>query len=179
MFLLIHTRADNAKSFDRQLKNPHALFNGIFTDVRDWKDEWKLIKGDDICVSVSNKNLDYDEKNLVFSDIEKNIEESFNCYFIRHIEDPMYDEKTEELETTWYLCKSDGVNSILLLDENNEQLGRITFVPGREDWLGRREINYYLIMKGKRTRVYKRADAPYNAGTAYLKSKYYTGLYPG
>lgn len=178
MLLLIYTRADNAKAFDAQIKNPEGLFNGTFTDVHDWKDEGKLIKGDDICVSVSNKNVSYDEKNLIFTDTEKHIYENFNCYFIRHPEDTMYDEKTGKLETTWYLCKYDGVGSILLLDENNEELGQITFVPGKENWLGKRELNYYLITKDKKTRIYKRMDSAYNAGTAYLKSKYYTGVYP-
>lgn len=178
MSLLIHIRDDNAESFDQQIKNPEGLFNGTFTDVRDWKNELKLIKGDDICVSVSNQNLNYDEKNLIFANTEKHIYENFNCYFIRHPEDTMYDEKTGKLETTWYLCKYDGVGSILLLNESNEELGRITFVPGKENWLGKRELNYCLITKDKKTRIYKRADLACNAGTAYLKSKYYTGVYP-
>lgn len=70
------------------------------------------------------------------------------------------------------------MGSILLLNENNEELGRITFVPGKENWLGKREVNYYLITKDKKTRIYKRLGSAYNAGTAYLKSKYYTGVYP-
>ena len=72
MSLLIHIRDDNAESFDQQIKNPEGLFNGTFTDVRDWKNELKLIKGDDICVSVSNQNLNYDEKNLILQ-IQKSI----------------------------------------------------------------------------------------------------------
>lgn len=178
LFLLIHMRAVNAKAFNRQIKNPERIFNGIFTDVRDWKNGLKLMKGDDICVSVNNQNKDYDEKNLIFTNTEKHIDENFNCYFIRRAEDTMYAEKTGNLETIWYLCKYDGVNSILLLNENNEEKGRITFIPGKESWLGKRELNYFLIIKGEKMQIYKRADAPYSAGTSYLKSKYYTGVYP-
>lgn len=177
MFILLHVKNSNEESFDKLLSNPEKLFHGVFNTSSNDKETAGVLRGDDISVSFINDNIHYDEKNLIFAKNENGRSKRFTYYFIRHPEDTMYNKATRKLETIWYLCKFDDVNSIILLDENNEEIGRISFIIGKEDWLGKRKLKYYLVMNGKSTPIYKRESAPYGAGTFYLKSKYYSGKF--
>lgn len=125
-----------------------------------------------MCISLAAENIGYDKKNLQFSDGEK-----FNSYYIKASGDVSFNKETGQEETTWYLCDYDGVNSVVLLDENNDEAGRITYVPKEANWLGKRGVDYYWLHDGEVTQIYKRSDMTYNAGQAYLESRYYTGAF--
>lgn len=180
LIALLHIRASNAEAFDRQLDNPEELFQGIFNTGTGENDPVAILNGEEICIFFDNDNLNYDEKALTFSNNEKGEGESFNCYCIKPAgKNPGENDDPEKLETVYYLCKYDGVNSIILLNEENRECGRISFTVDKENWLGKRALNYYWVENDTVTFMYKRGNVPYRAGTSYLKSKYYTGTFLG
>ena len=168
----------NARELDKLLGNPEEIFNGIFNTSKNINDVAAIASGIDICVSFSNTNIDFDEKNLNFGNKDKGTQENFNCYFIRYpYPDSLINNETGELETVWYLCKLDSVNSIILLNENNVDVGRISYNLDIQNWTGNRDLKYYWICEDKITPIFKRADTPYSAGVSYLKSKYLSGAF--
>ena len=169
----------NARALDKLLSSPEEIFNGIFHTSNNINDAASIASGVDICVSFSNTNIGFDEKNLNFGNEDKGTQENFNCYFIRHpYPDTLINNETGELETVWYLCKFDGVNSLILLNENNDEIGRISYNLDIQNWTGNRDLKYYWILEDKVTPIFKRADTPYSAGVSYLKSKYLSGAFP-
>ncbi len=173
VFLLVHIREDNAKALDEKLRRPAVLFHGVFNTAKDLSDQTNATPGHDICIFFSNENQSYDEKHLTFANEKKGTSENFNYYYINRPYDSQYDEATG-FRTTMYLCKYDGKGSLILLDGNNEEAGRITVTAGEADFLGRRDLSYTWIWDGKETPIYKRGNTPYGQGTKYLQSKYYS-----
>lgn len=174
VFLLIRIRGDNEKALDEKLHRPAVLFHGVFNTAKDLKADGT--SGHDICIFFRNENLDYDEKNLIFANEKKGTFEGFNYYYINLPYDSQYDEATG-FRTTMFLCKYDGRGSLILLDGNNEEAGRITVTAGEADFFGKRPLSYTWIRDGRKTSVYKKGAAPYSQGTMYLRSKYYSGKF--
>lgn len=175
VFLLIRIRGDNEKALDEKLHRPAVLFHGVFNTAKDLKADGT--SGHDICIFFRNENLDYDEKNLIFANEKKGTFEGFNYYYINLPYDSQYDEATG-FRTTMFLCKYDGKGSLILLDGNNEEAGRITVTAGAADFFGKRPLSYTWIRDGRKTSVYKKGAAPYSQGTSYLQSRYYSGKFP-
>lgn len=176
IFELMQIRESNERSFENQLNNPEVLFNGVFTMVSNWSDAESFLQGDEICVSISNESVNYDEKDLIFANHGKGRLENFSSYHVKY-SDATKNGENSAFKTTWYLCRYDGGRSVILLDKNNEEAGRISFTTGEADWLNRRERNYHWIVDGETTPIYKRTNTTYNTGTPYLKSKYYSGVF--
>lgn len=174
VFLLIRIRGDNEKALDEKLHRPAVLFHGVFNTAKDLKADGT--SGHDICIFFRNENLDYDEKNLIFANEKKGTFEGFNYYYINLPYDSQYDEATG-FRTTMFLCKYDGKGSLILLDGNNEEAGRITVTAGEADFFGKRPLSYTWIWDGRKTSVYKKGATPYSQGTMYLRSKYYSGKF--
>lgn len=174
VFLLIRIRGDNEKALDEKLHRPAVLFHGVFNTAKDLKADGT--SGHDICIFFRNENLDYDEKNLIFANEKKGTFEGFNYYYINLPYDSQYDEATG-FRTTMFLCKYDGKGSLILLDGNNEEAGRITVTAGEADFFGKRPLSYTWIRDGKKSPIYRRGDTPYGQGTSYLRSKYYSGKF--
>lgn len=167
-------RSANEKAFESKLHDPEVLFHGIFNTSKDGETDKSPSQSDDICVYFSNDNINFDEKNLVFGDDKKGTIDGFNYYHM-YQEDAGADGDADESKTICYLCRYNDKDGVILLDENNEETGRISFTSGEQDWLGRRDIHYSWISGGKTTPLYKLSDVPYSIGNSYLKSKYYTG----
>lgn len=174
----IYYTVSNGKAFDTEINDIEKIFHGSFTSEKGYEDCINPLSGYNICISLSEENIGYDEKNLTFSDAERGDWKNFNCYYIRTPGEKEFNEDGQ-LETTWYLCDYDGVNSVVLLDEKNEEIGRITYKPAPESWTGRRDLNYYWIHDGEATQIYKRSEQTYQAGKGYLKSRHYTGVFEG
>ncbi len=169
---LLYCISSNEKSFNEEIRDVEKLFHGSYTTESGF-DGWVNPPGGyNMCISLAAENIGYDKKNLQFSDGEK-----FNSYYIKASGDVSFNKETGQEETTWYLCDYDGVNSVVLLDENNDEAGRITYVPKEANWLGKRGVDYYWLHDGEVTQIYKRSDMTYNAGQAYLESRYYTGAF--
>lgn len=172
----------NAKTLDMLLSSPEDIFNGTFNTSKNIDDPASIDSGIDICVSFSNANIGFDEKHLHFGDIldeDKRTQENFNYYFIRYpYPDTLINRETGELETVWYLCKFDGVNSLILLNENNDEIGRISYNLDIQNWTGNRNLKYYWISEDNITPIFKRAETTYSAGVSYLKSKYLSEAFP-
>ncbi|MGN0722209.1 MAG: hypothetical protein ACI4LZ_09645 [Anaerovoracaceae bacterium] len=172
----------NAKALDMLLSSPEDIFNGTFNTSKNIDDPASIASGIDICVSFSNANIGFDEKHLYFGDIldeDKRTQENFNYYFIRYpYPDTLINKETGELETVWYLCKFDGVNSLILLNENNDEIGRISYNLDIQNWTGNRNLKYYWISEDNITPIFKRAETTYSAGVSYLKSKYLSEAFP-
>ena len=174
---LLYCTVSNGKAFDKEINNAEEIFHGSFTSEKGWANCINPPTGYNMSISLSKENIGYDEKNLIFADNEKRTGANFNSYYIRLPGDKEYNEETGEHETTWYLCDYDGVSSVILFDEKNEEVGRITYKPAPESWNGKRSLNYYWIHNGEVTQIYKRSSMTYQAGKGYLKSRYYTGKF--
>lgn len=174
---ILTIRNSNERKLEETLSHPEEVFHGTYSTNKVVGPLNDAANGTELCVYFANDRPDYDEKNLVFADEKKGTGQGFNTYYIKPGRDDFYDEKTKEQKTTWFLCKYDGVNSILLLDKNNNLAGRIAVMPGEADWLGRVELNYYWIKEEKVVQIFKREEYPYSGGTSYLESKYYSGKF--
>lgn len=173
--VFLYFTVENGKALDARVNDPGGLFHGAYTTESGFTEQINPLQGYNLCVSLSAENIGYDPRHLKFGD-KDDAAENFNSYYIRRAKDVSFNEEGQE-ETTWHLCDYDGINSVILLDEDNEEIGRITYEITAENWLGKRSVNYYWIHDGKATQIYRRADMTYNGGQAYLKSRYYTGKF--
>lgn len=170
--LVTQLRKSNAEMLSEKLSDPSAIFNGSY-DVNENTVSVQNGHGDtEIVVSFTHENAVVDEKNITADNATIS---DLNVYYIKGPLDEHINEETNEQETIWYLYRYDGKNSLLLLDENNEEIGKLTYSIGEKDFFGKAEVQYTWESKEGTVPVYKASGAYINFGAAYLRSKYYSG----
>lgn len=140
-------------------------FSGTY-EIMDFKEKYGLPS---ILQIIAYEDMnDYDEKMLKSAD-------DCCCYTIDTSEIRYERLRDDEIPYTCYLCRIKSYTELVLLDENNGQVGTVTVSLGEADWLGRRHLEYTLNYNGEQKNLKKLSkDACIRVGSI-LKSKYYTG----
>lgn len=140
-------------------------FNGTY-EIMDFDEKYSLPPI--LQIRADEWKKDYDEKKV-------KREYAFSYYNIETSEKRINRSRKPGSPYTCYLCRIKSHTELVLLDENNNQVGTVTVSLGKADWLRRRPFEYVLDYKGEEKRINKVADVTFFQGKPMIESKYYNG----
>lgn len=152
-----------------ELNSLEFIYNGCYDTEIDGVKTMNGRNDTEINICFYDENIGYDEKNIMERNSKNSATRGFNSYYIK------YPTEKEVEETVWYLCKSDSQRGLLLLNEENEVVGRIYYTIDEGGLFKDDTINYFWQKEEETIPIYKCSDAYYSFGKAYLRSRYYSG----
>lgn len=167
--VLFFIRENEQRELRNELNSLEFVYNGCYdTEVNNVH----TINGrndTEINICFYDENVGYDEKNIERRNPKNKAIRGFNSYYIK------YPTQESVKETVWYLCKNDPEEGLLLLNEENEVVGRIYYTLDKGGLFRDHTICYFWQKGDEIIPIYKCSDAYYSFGKAYLKSRYYSG----
>ncbi|MDD6043394.1 MAG: hypothetical protein PUB87_06550 [Eubacteriaceae bacterium] len=172
LIALLFIRENEQSELRNELNSLEFIYNGCYDTEEDSVSTMNGRNDTEINICFHDENIGYDEKNIMKSNPENKMIRGFNSYYIK------YPTKDLVNETVWYLCRNDTENGLLLLNEENEVIGRIYYTLDKGSLFKGYSISYFWQMGDEIIPIYKCSDAYYSFGKAYLRSRYYSGYIP-
>ncbi len=166
---LFFIRENEQRKLRNELNSLEFIYNGCYDTEENNISTMNGRNDTEINICFHDENVGYDEKNIMKRNPENKMIRGFNSYYIK------YPTQESVNETVWYLCKNDPEEGLLLLNEENETVGRIYYTVDKGGLFKGDTICYFWQKGDEIIPIYKCSDAYYSFGKAYLKSRYYSG----